>query len=87
MTTPAEPKISESGTDLSTDKLEADIERTREELGQTVDALSQKFDVKAQARHKVAKVKDKPKAVAFAAGGLVVALGTVAAVVMRGRPR
>lgn len=87
MTTPAEPKISESGTDLSTDELEANIERTREELGQTVDALSQKLDVKAQARLRVEKVKGRPKAVAVAGGGLVVALGTIGAVVMWGRRR
>jgi hypothetical protein len=87
MTTPVEPEISESGLDLSTAELEADIERTREELGQTVDALSQKFDVKAQARLKLGKARGKPKAVALAGGGLVVAFGTVGAVVLWGRRR
>jgi hypothetical protein len=87
MTTAVEPEISESGKDLSTAELEADIERTREELGQTVDALSQKLDVKAQARLKLGKVRGKPKAVALAAGVLVVALGTVGAVVLWGRRR
>lgn len=37
--------------------IEDDIEQTREELGHTVDALKGKFDVKAQARHKVDDVK------------------------------
>jgi hypothetical protein len=87
MTTPVDPEISESGADLSTDELEADIERTREELGRTVDALSQKFDVKAQARLELGKVSGKPKNVALAGGVLVVALGIVGAIVMWGRRR
>lgn len=38
------------GPDATQQELVADIEATRAELGETVDALSQKFDVKAQAR-------------------------------------
>jgi hypothetical protein len=38
--------------------LEADIARQREQLAQTVDALSHKLDVKEQAGHKVAELKE-----------------------------
>jgi hypothetical protein len=38
--------------------LEADIARQREQLAHTVDALSHKLDVKEQAGHKVAELKD-----------------------------
>lgn len=67
MTTPAErdasepahpePDAPEPGTGLSAEELQADIERTREQLGNTVDALSEKLDVKAQTRHKVESLK------------------------------
>lgn len=57
MTTPAEPDASEPAADLSADELQADIESTREQLGNTVDALSEKLDVKAQTRHKVENLK------------------------------
>jgi len=57
MTTPVDPDASEPGTGLSADELQADIERTREQLGNTVDALSEKLDVKAQTRHKVEDLK------------------------------
>jgi hypothetical protein len=57
MTTPAEPDASEPGAPLSADELQADIEHTREQLGNTVDALSEKLDVKAQTRHKMESLK------------------------------
>lgn len=57
MATPAEPDAAEPGKGLSAAELQADIERTREQLGNTVDALSQKLDVKAQTRHKVESLK------------------------------
>jgi hypothetical protein len=38
--------------------IEADIVRQRQELARTVDALSEKLDVKARAEHKVADLKD-----------------------------
>ena len=38
--------------------LEADIARQRAQLAETVDALSHKLDVKEQASHKVAELKD-----------------------------
>ena len=39
-------------------QLRADIERTREDLGDTVAALAEKTDVKARARDKVAEVRE-----------------------------
>jgi Protein of unknown function (DUF3618) len=57
MSTPAESDASEPAAGLSADELQADIERTREQLGNTVDALSEKLDVKAQTRHKMESLK------------------------------
>ena len=42
-------------TDLAA--IEADIARQREELARTVDALSERLDVKARAEHKVADLR------------------------------
>ena len=39
------------------DEIRAEIEQTRSDLGETVDALTNKVDVKAQARQKVESVK------------------------------
>ena len=41
------------------DAIKADIERTRDNLAETVDALHAKLDVKGQAKVKVANVKDR----------------------------
>jgi hypothetical protein len=46
-----------SGSDP--DAIRADIERTRENLAETVDALHAKLDVKSQATAKVAHFKDR----------------------------
>lgn len=45
-------------------QIRAEIDQTREELGDTVEALAEKTDVKAQARAKVDDVKEKVKAAA-----------------------
>ena len=50
--TPAEP-----GPDASAEDLQADIDHTRAELGQTVGALTAKLDVKARARDAAADAK------------------------------
>jgi MYXO-CTERM domain-containing protein len=42
----------------SPEEIQADIDRQREQLAQTVDALSHKLDVKSQAQEKVAQAKD-----------------------------
>jgi MYXO-CTERM domain-containing protein len=43
----------------SPEQLEADIERQREELADTVNQLQAKLDVKARAQGKVAELKDR----------------------------
>jgi ElaB/YqjD/DUF883 family membrane-anchored ribosome-binding protein len=44
-------------SEQETEQLRRDIERTRAELGATVEALSHKTDVKAQAREKAEQAK------------------------------
>ncbi|CAN5618193.1 hypothetical protein BH10ACT10_BH10ACT10_09730 [soil metagenome] len=43
-----------STSDQTVEELQDDIERTREQLGQTVDALSARLDVKTRAKDKLA---------------------------------
>jgi hypothetical protein len=50
---PAEP-----GPGASTDELQADIERTRERLGETVSALADKADVKGRVHDKAVETKE-----------------------------
>jgi hypothetical protein len=54
-----DPGRPEPGPDASIDEIQADIEQTRHELGQTVEALSDKLDVKERAREKVAETRDQ----------------------------
>ena len=50
-------QVTGSGTPPQTpEALAADIEQTRQELGETVEALVAKTDVKARARHRAAEV-------------------------------
>ncbi len=44
------------------DEIRADIAETREEVGDTVEALAAKTDVKAQAQHKVDEIKSNVRA-------------------------
>jgi vacuolar-type H+-ATPase subunit E/Vma4 len=46
----------------SPEEIRADIEQTREEVGDTVEALAAKTDVKAQAREKVEEIKGTVRA-------------------------
>jgi Protein of unknown function (DUF3618) len=58
------------------EEIRRDIEQTRRELGDTVDALSHKADVKAQARQKKDELQQRVAAnptPLFVAGGLVAA--------------
>ena len=48
-------------TNRSPDEIRNDIEHTREELGDTVEALAAKTDVKAQAQAKIDDVKQQAK--------------------------
>ena len=49
----------EPGPDAGIDDIQADIERTRKELGDTVGALSDKLDVKERAKDKAAETKER----------------------------
>ena len=51
----------ESGTPASKTDIESDIENTRAELGQTVDALASKLDVKGRAQDAASDAKEKAK--------------------------
>ena len=46
-----------SGETRSPEEIRADIAQTREEVGDTVEALAEKSDVKAQAQQRIAEVK------------------------------
>jgi hypothetical protein len=65
--------------DTSPEALEAQVERNREELAATVDALHHKLDVKAQAKLRVARLRDamttdsgKPSPALLGVAGLAV---------------
>jgi len=57
--TEADRSAPEPGPEAGIEDLQSDIERTREQLGQTVEALSDKLDVKAQAKQKAADTRDR----------------------------
>jgi hypothetical protein len=65
-----------------TSDLEQEINETREHLGETVDALAAKLDVKARAQETIAGADKRP----FAAGAVLLA-GLVAAIVLWPRRR
>jgi hypothetical protein len=48
----------EPGPDAGIDDIQTDIEQTRKELGETVEALSAKMDVKQRTKDKVAETKE-----------------------------
>jgi ElaB/YqjD/DUF883 family membrane-anchored ribosome-binding protein len=49
----------EPGPDAGVDDIQADIEQTRQELGETVHALQAKLDVKERTKEKVAETKER----------------------------
>jgi hypothetical protein len=57
MTTPDTSNTPEPAKDASVGEIEADIERTRSALGETVEHLAEKFDVKGRAKHRIEEVK------------------------------
>lgn len=90
VTAPPHPTTSTPTTSKDPDAIREDIERTREELAETVDALHAKLDVKAQAKARFARAKDqattesgkpRPELVAGAVGAVLL----VAALVWRRR--
>jgi hypothetical protein len=54
-----DPTNPEPGPDADVADIQADIERTRKELGDTVGALSGKLDVKERAKEKAAEAKER----------------------------
>ena len=54
---PAEVPSTEPSSGASASEIEADIERTRERLGETIDALGAKLDVKAQLKDTAGQAK------------------------------
>jgi hypothetical protein len=58
MTADQTPLPPEPGPDAGIDDIQADIEHTREELGETIEALSAKADVKGRVKKKAADTKD-----------------------------
>jgi ElaB/YqjD/DUF883 family membrane-anchored ribosome-binding protein len=56
--TPSSPNA-EPAADASVEDIQRDIEKTRHELGQTVEALAAKADVKGRAKEKAADTKDR----------------------------
>lgn len=71
-------------TDQSPEAIRAEIEKTREDLAETVDALHKKVDIKTQAEQKAAEALDhvvtpdgKPRPPVIA-----VAVGTIALVAL-----
>jgi hypothetical protein len=59
MTEPRTPAGVETSPPSDPDALREEIEETRAELGNTVEALANKLDVKAQAKSAVSDAKDK----------------------------
>ncbi len=57
ITAPSAPAEPEKGA--SPDEIEADLGRTRRELGETVEALTEKLDVKSQAREQINEAKHR----------------------------
>ena len=59
-TSESQPTVStDSSASNDPETIREEIERTRDELADTVDALHAKLDVKAQAKQKLADLKDQ----------------------------
>jgi chromosome segregation ATPase len=65
------------------EEIREEIEQTREELGETVEALAAKTDVKAQARSRIEELKRRARAVT-ANPAAMKKVGAVAVVVVLG---
>ncbi|NYE37858.1 nucleotide-binding universal stress UspA family protein [Nocardioides cavernae] len=79
-------------TGQTPEELEAEVALQREQLAHTVDDLAAKLDVKSQARHKVAELKDSattdagtPRPEVLAAAASLVAMAVVLLVWRRRR--
>ncbi len=58
-TTPSDRSTSSGVNGSSPDAIEADIERQRDELAETVSALQDRLDVKRRAKEKAAELRDR----------------------------
>jgi hypothetical protein len=74
----------QTGEPRTPEELEAEVALQREQLASTVDDLAAKLDVKSQAQHKVAELKDSattdtgaPRPEVLAAAGSLVAMALV----------
>ena len=72
MTADQTPMSPEPGPDAGIDDIQADIEHTRKELGETIEALSAKADVKGRVKQKTADTKDRITEKASETKGVVV---------------
>ncbi len=54
-----DPVRPEPGPDADIDEIQSDIAETRKELGETVEALSAKMDVKQRTKDKAAETKER----------------------------
>ncbi|MDV3134939.1 DUF3618 domain-containing protein [Mycobacterium sp. 29Ha] len=54
-----DPNRPEPGPDAGIEDIEADVEQTRKELGETVEALADKLNVKARAKEKATETKEQ----------------------------
>ena len=87
MSTPGTEQDATNGTaPTDPDAIRDEIERTRENLAETVDALHAKLDVKGQARARLARAKERattdsgkprPELVAGAVGAVLLVVGLV----------
>jgi septal ring factor EnvC (AmiA/AmiB activator) len=59
VTTDKTPPSPQPGPDAGSDDIQTDIEQTRKELGETVEALTGKADVTDEVKQKVADSKDR----------------------------
>ena len=80
------PTTTTPTTSSDPDLIREDIERTRENLAETVDALHAKLDVKSQAKAKAAQLKasattdsgkPRPELVAAAVGAVLLTAGLI----------
>lgn len=80
-----DPLPPEPGPDAGVDDIQADIERTRHQLGATVGTLTEKLDVKKQAQHKAAEMREQ--ATPAVPIGIFVAVAAVVGIIVWRRRR
>ena len=83
--TRASGPVVDEGGQRSPDEIRKDIERTREQLGETVEALAVQTDVKRRAREKAADVKGRAKTTPVVAVGAVLLAALAAGLILKRR--